>query len=206
MFNFFGMYFICLYLQNLVSLHQDLKLNTANIYQIYRLCKFFVKYFTNFDKIICKFAFFDILFAKILTNMADFETKRDRTKRIMKSLLHALDMNVSELSDATGIGYMGLYYLNVGRTREFPEETIDAICLKFPTISRDFLTTGIGSPFLDGRKIDEEQSLKSENALLEKITSLLDRVLSREEAIDKKIVILEERISELKELEARQNK
>ena len=130
--------------------------------------------------------------------MAQFESKKERSARIMKALLHRLDMNVSELSRETGVSYRTLYHIQSGETKIILQSHINKICERFPFLNPEFLTTGVGN-------IDKEENEPKKTVTLQDVLNQIDNALFRliqlEDKIDRKLDQLTERETKVHEKE-----
>lgn len=142
--------------------------------------------------------------------MENFETKQARSTRIIKSVIKELDMNITEFSEAIGMGYMQVYYIANGTTKTISEEMINAIKRKFPSVRTNFLLFGTGSVMGEDTVDEEEQksldelfspSVDSSDMirLFNRLLDYLEKVRTREEELNeihKRLLSLEERLEE----------
>lgn len=142
--------------------------------------------------------------------MDNFETKKERSSRIIKSVIKELDMNLTEFASAIGMGYMQVYYVANGTTKTISEDLINAIKSKFPNISTRFLMYGTGNVF--GEEDDNAEDPKTIEdvfghpstigntelvRLMNRVLDYLDKVRTREEeltALHTRLTDLEERL------------
>lgn len=125
---------------------------------------------------------------------------------VIKELMHEFGFsNVKEFSNELGCNYMMLYYHYIGRNNDMSSELAKKIIARYPNVRTEFLMRG-ELPIFKGqeKEMPESFSLKDEVTvsdmfkLLERVTTLLEKVQAREEIIDEKIKRLEELEKSLK--------
>lgn len=94
----------------------------------------------------------------------DFETKGERTARIIRTIVrHLHDVSIRQLSFDIGCNYMQLYYCSIGKTFELSDELVDAFRLKYPEFSESFLRYGTGKLIAANNNEPEEEENENKN-------------------------------------------
>lgn len=69
---------------------------------------------------------------------------------VMSKVLQALDMTVTEFSEAVGVSYGRISDVLRGRTKKLTPVLVNTICDALPQINKGFLYTGEGDVLIDG--------------------------------------------------------
>ena len=132
------------------------------------------------------------------------ETKKQRTARILRTLMFELGIDsVSKFCNEINANYMQVYYTYNGQVNSISYELISKILNKYPRVNRKYLESGEGDVFVnsDNSKltertaIDKPVSLDDMFRLLDRLTTLFEKVQKREEHIEQ----LQERTEKLLE-------
>lgn len=132
------------------------------------------------------------------------ETRKDRIIRIIRTIMFNYKYDsVQKFADDIGANYMQVYYCSIGKTTTLSPDLEDKILAKFQDLNPSFLKTGLGSVTTDNipTTIGERESFEVTNAdmfrLLERITTLLEKVQEREDLLVQRIEELKRREKEL---------
>lgn len=147
------------------------------------------------------------------------ESQTDRTTRILKTVLYVTNYDkINEFSDAIGANYMQVYNAYAGRTKVMPQSLAKKILEAFPELNPEFVNKGEGEPLLGGgshvsddssifiRKNDDEPKDVTTSdmfKLLDRVTDLMKKVQEKWEELDKRELVLENRLRRIDDLESR---
>lgn len=142
--------------------------------------------------------------------MFPIESKTEKVQRIMKSVLHQLDISIREFAMTIDVNYMQVYNCVVGRNKTIAEEVIVNTVNKFPYISESFLRTGEGNVLKDeeGDSSTDDTFDVLDPSLINadfiklhnRVIDLLDKVHTREEELDNKyerILLMQEQLTQM---------
>lgn len=143
------------------------------------------------------------------------ETRKDRVIRIIKTLMYTFGYDsVQKFADDLNANYMQVYYCYTGKTTSISADLEEKIIAKFPKVNREFLRTGAGDVEGNGEEEDElvipeqgEISAADMFRLLDRVTTLMEKLQTREDFLMRKLEELkrkeEEIDSKLKQLNTR---
>lgn len=158
----------------------------ANIIHFFKKCKYFNKKISNLYVIFCISRYVFILYANILYFIMVYESGNEMCKRVIRDLMHATGYDsVQEFADKLDVGYMTVYNPYSGRVSRLSDELISVVKEKFPEVNETYLMTGTGNILINNKQTHNDPTLTNDDMfrLLERITTLLERVQMREERL-----------------------
>ena len=138
----------------------------------------------------------------------EVESRKDRIIRIIKTIMFTYGFDsVQKFADEIGANYMQVYYTYIGRTTAISTELAEKILARFPDLNKKFLETGFGSvkageeeePEEDVERPHDEITAADMFRLLERVTTLLEKVQERENLLLQKMEELKRREEKLEE-------
>lgn len=114
---------------------------------------------------------------------ANKENSYERSKRIIREVMHVAGFDsVQDFVNALGVNYMMVYNPYCGKVSRLSDELITRINQEYPNISIQYLTTGDGD--LDQKQQSQDGVSNTDIVnLLERVTTLLEKIQSRDEKL-----------------------
>lgn len=137
----------------------------------------------------------------------EVESRKDRVIRIIKTIMFTYGFDsVQGFADEIGANYMQVYYTYIGKTTAISTELAEKILAKFTDLNKEFLETGFGPVKVGGEEPGEdivrprdEVTTADMFRLLERVTTLLEKVQERENLLLQKMEELKRREEKLEE-------
>ena len=134
------------------------------------------------------------------------ENRKDRIIRIIKTLMYTYGYNsVQKFADDIGANYMQVYYCYIGKTTSVSSDLEEKIISKLKDVNPEFIRTGFGPvkggeeiPVPLGEKMSKTDISPNElYSLLDRVTTLLEKVQAREDYLIRRMEELKRKEEEL---------